>query len=116
MQGGKKPTKAQQDWQDWQREQGCTSCGTSNPAIHHCVGSTAKHNKVSVGQWFTIPLCYECHQGEQGIHLGMGIFPFDDRKHNEKLLFKKSNNDYFAQYSIWPIPLDVYHAIMDYHK
>ena len=117
MQGGKSPTKAQQDWQNWQREQGCSNCGADNPAIHHCVGSTAKHNKVHIGQWWTIPLCYECHQGQEGIHHGMQRFNEHNltRKEAEKRFFSFLENDYWHNTSRI-IPDDVTMAIMDYHK
>jgi hypothetical protein len=63
------PTAKQQRWQDWQRSRGCHACGQW-ASIHHCVGRTAKHQKVHIGQWFTIPLCYDCHQAPGGIHHG----------------------------------------------
>ena len=120
MQSSKKPTKAQQAWHSWQRDQGCANCFAANPSIHHCVGSTAKHNKVHIGQWFTIPLCYDCHQNNQGIHHGMGRFIPElgqSRKEIEKTLFANTVFDayhYFNGASI--IPIDVYNEIMDYHK
>lgn len=98
MQGGKKPTKAQQAWHDWQREQGCCNCGASNPAIHHCAGSTAKHNKVHIGQVWVIPLCYDCHHGPGGIHGDLSRFrrdwPTTSRKEIEKGLFLLSVEEY----------------------
>jgi len=123
MQGGKKPTKEQQNWQDWQRDQGCCNCGASNPAIHHCAGSTAKHNKIHIGQWWTIPLCYECHQGDEGIHGNLKrLYDFDmprefNRKDAEKRKFKDCVFDYFHfDYGELPMPLEVIEAIRDYHK
>ena len=117
MQGGKAPTKDQQNWQNWQREQGCCNCGASNPAIHHCVGSTAKHNKIHIGQWWTIPLCYECHQGPDGIHGSGLMFPYESRKETEKQLFQNMTFDYFHRdYGEPPMPLAVIEAIKDYHK
>ena len=36
-------------------------CNHPAPSIvHHCEGSTFKHNKVLVGHWFCIPLCLNC--------------------------------------------------------
>jgi len=116
MQGGKSPNKAQQDWQDWQREQGCSNCGSDNPAIHHCVGSTAKHNRIHIGQFWVIPLCYDCHQGPEGIHYGMDRFYLDNRKENEKSLFELMCRRYYVDHSYEAMPRDVHDAIMDYHR
>ena len=125
MQGGTKPTRAQQSWQDWLRAQGCCNCEASNTAIHHCVGSTAKHNKVHIGQWWTIPLCYECHQGPEGMHNSLDAFrhawPYQARKEIEKSLFLYSVEKYITQHppSLGHSPLmseEVIDAIMDYHK
>ena len=117
MQGGRRPTKAQQAWQDWQRSQGCCNCGAPNPAIHHAVGSTAKHNKVHIGQWWTLPLCYECHQGDGGIHKSCERLTLQlSRKEIEKDLFFISVNSYGLEFDDYPMPMGVIDAIMDYHK
>jgi len=116
MQGGKKPTKEQQNWQDWQREQGCCNCETPNPSIHHCVGSTAKHNKIHIGQWWTIPLCYECHQGQHGIHNSGLRLPYETRKEAEKWMLKCLVFQYKDLFNDFPMPLAVIEAIKDYHK
>lgn len=43
------------------KESDCIVCGASAPSIvHHCKGSTFKHNKVLIGHWFVIPLCLGC--------------------------------------------------------
>ena len=45
----------------WTKEQDCICCAAPGPSIvHHCEGSTFKHNKVLVGHWFVIPLCVNC--------------------------------------------------------
>lgn len=118
MQGGKRPTKAQQDWQNWQRQQGCANCGAPNPSIHHAVGSTAKHNKVHIGQDFTIPLCdTPCHKVPFGIHGDMSALNTDlGRKDYEKLIFDSLFIDFCAHHEYEPMPFEVYDAIMDYHK
>lgn len=122
MQGGKRPTKAQQDWQDWQRLQGCANCGAAKASVHHCVGSTAKHNKVHIGQWFTIPLCYGCHQGDCGIHGNMAQFhewAGMGRKEIEKGLFLLSVDNYQRHgcpHQEPPMSDEVINAIMDYRR
>lgn len=45
----------------------CSVCGASGPSIVH-------HPRFAAGMgqrspdWLTIALCYECHQGQHGIH------------------------------------------------
>lgn len=42
-------------------ERDCITCGNDGPSIvHHCEGSAFKHNKVLIGHFFVIPLCYNC--------------------------------------------------------
>ena len=108
MQGGKRPNKAQQHWQDWQRDQGCYLCGMS-AEIHHCVGSTAKHNKVEIGQWFTNQLCNDHHTGDLGIHKLGGW-----RKLLEKEIFIQMADGYVEQG--FSLPDDAYRAIVGYHR
>lgn len=108
MQGGKQPTAAQKRWQEWQREQGCHYC-KQHTSIHHCVGSTAKHNKVWIGQWWTLPLCYDHHQDPV-----TGIHAHPNRKVIEKQLFMYYWNEWMNQGN--DFPQEVYEAIMDYHR
>lgn len=83
----KAATKKQQQWQDFQRELGCAACG--KPAcIHHAVGASARHHKVEIGQWWTVPLCPEHHQGQSGIHGDRALFGERRRQDIEKHLFQ----------------------------
>ena len=116
MQGGKSATVKQQAWQNWQRARGCCNCGQT-ASIHHCVGTTAKHDKVHIGQWFTIALCYDCHQGDHGIHHDMADFnDVMSRREIEKHFFKLDVDEYRHQFGESPMPLEVYDAIIGYHK
>ncbi len=57
------PRKSDQIYWQKLRDLGCIICG-SPPAIHHCgtgMGGRKDHK-------FILPLCYEHHQGSQGIH------------------------------------------------
>lgn len=41
----------------------CAACckpNHRNLIVHHCEGSTFRHNKTLVGHWFTIGLCPSC--------------------------------------------------------
>ena len=85
----KRPTAKQKHWHKWLRNQACCNCGHL-ASIHHCAGSSAKHNKVHIGQDWVIPLCYDCHQGDDGIHKSLKAFDTDEsRKEIEKQLFVK---------------------------
>ncbi|MEE8289589.1 MAG: hypothetical protein V3R25_09270 [Nitrosomonadaceae bacterium] len=56
------PTKAERDFQGWVKQQNCCVTGAWGVHVHHCKGSTFKHNKVLIGHWFCLPLCPEAHQ------------------------------------------------------
>ena len=110
MQGGKRPSKKQQDFQNWMRSLGCIAKGCNGQAeIHHCAGSTAKHNKVDIGQWWTIPLCSYHHRGSEGVH-SMGRL----RKNFEKANWSKLALGYDMG-GHGDIPGEVVQAIKDFH-
>jgi hypothetical protein len=120
MQGGKQPSARQDRWHKWLRQQGCY-LGLGEPSIHHCVGSTAKHDKIHIGQDFVIPLSYLAHQGPHGIHMDRSLFAGhglgESRKEIEKAIFSRLVAHYARQHhGELPMPADVYAAIMDYHR
>lgn len=108
MQGGKRPNKDQQDFQNWMRSLGCRVCGDP-PEIHHCAGSTARHNKIEIGQWWAIPLCSYHHRGPDGVHsMGKGRKDFEKFHWSELALGYDMGGH-------GDIPGDVVQAIRDYH-
>ena len=127
MKRGKAPTARQKRWHDAVAQLPCVSCGATPVHVHHCVGSTTKHNKVWIGQDWVIPLCYDCHQGPGGVHGDMSrvrrMIGHDDisRKAFEKLMFDEAViavTDWCGitlDSAILP-PADTHNAIMDYHK
>lgn len=119
MQGGKSPTAAEQRWQNWLREQGCY-LGMGPACIHHCVGSTARHNKIHIGQAWCIPLSYEAHQGPRGIHGNRVVFAGhglgETRKEIEKTIFRRLVAAYRHQHGELPLPADVIAAVEDWHR
>lgn len=116
MQGGRAPNAKQKRWHEWLRERGCCNCGQP-AAIHHAVGSTAKHNKVHIGQDWVLNLCYDCHQGLAGIHNSMEAFRTNEsRKEIEKRLFIKMVAVYEAEFIEPPCGDDVIQAIKSYRK
>lgn len=123
MKRGKAPTARQKRWHDAVAQLPCVSCGATPVHIHHCVGSTTKHNKVHIGQDWVIPLCYDCHQGPGGVHGDMSaintqpdIPPFS-RKEFEKAAFDliRRTSDMGGHFHLTP-ERDVVDAIMGYHK
>jgi hypothetical protein len=45
----------------------CVVCHRPGPsAVHHCI--CGRFSQAKAGDFQTIPLCWECHQGPQGIH------------------------------------------------
>ncbi len=60
----KQPTRAQRIRWEKIRELGCIICGAVYCSVHHAkTGGGGRRNHDLV-----FPLCYEHHQGEQGIH------------------------------------------------
>jgi hypothetical protein len=51
-----KRTAEQKKWHGQVAELGCITSGSTQAQIHHCVGATAKHNKIHIGEWFVLPL------------------------------------------------------------
>lgn len=121
MIGGKQPNAAERHWHNWLRERGCAICGQPT-AIHHAVGSTGRHNKIHIGQWWVVPLCYDHHQGPGGIHGDLSMFDAFDRaalgntrKEIEKSLFARFAEIYEKRTGEL-IPEDVKSAVGDYRR
>lgn len=121
MIGGKQPNAAERHWHNWLREQSCAICGQPT-AIHHAIGSTGRHNKIHIGQWWVVPLCYDYHQGQGGIHNDLSAFGAHDklrlgstRKEIEKSLFSIYASKYEA-ITGRKIPAKVKEAIRDYRR
>lgn len=75
--------------------------------IHHCVGTTGKHNKVHIGHWWILALD---EHGHKWIHASG-----KDRKRLEKLHYHKQMEHYFSFYFQMPVPDCVLESIDDYH-
>lgn len=44
----------------------CVLCGSHPVEVHHCISGRYGQRKAS--DFDTIPLCYPCHRGPEGIH------------------------------------------------
>jgi hypothetical protein len=66
----------------------CYICGRPRQAIHHCLHGTA-NRKHADRLKLVIPICFECHQGANGIHnnrkLDLRVIRCAQRKFEEKL-------------------------------
>jgi len=56
------PNQDEKDFQKWLKENNCCLSGLFHVHVHHCLGATAKHNKVLIGHYFCIPLSPEIHR------------------------------------------------------
>ena len=71
-----KKSKLEKAYHDYLAGENCIACGSSPVTIHH-VRSFAGVN-AGIGtrssHYLAIPLCPECHQGQNGIHHNKRIF------------------------------------------
>ena len=111
------PSAAAKRWMAWVASRGCLNCRA--PAnVHHCVGATARHNRVAIGDWWLLPLCRECHQGDDGIHHSRRRFFGEHvrRKTTEKIMFRQLLRWSRADDACLDMPSQrVIDAIEDYH-
>jgi len=55
------PNADEKRFQGWLKEQNCCVSNEYGVQVHHCLGSTAKQDKVLIGHYFCIPLTPEIH-------------------------------------------------------
>ena len=72
----KNKTKKEKDYHEWLATLPCSACGEWPVTVHHI--RSFNGNNVGVGRradhYLAIPLCYECHQGQDSIHHNKKIF------------------------------------------
>lgn len=108
MKRGKPPNAVEKKWLE-------LVAGTHpGSVVHHPVGSTAKHNKIEIGNWWIIPMRDWDHRA---LHNQAATFGYESRKAFEKARF----SDLFdhpaiqAREDLWP-PEEAIKAIREYHK
>jgi hypothetical protein len=108
------PNAEEQRFQAFCKESDCSVCGNPGPSIvHHCEGSTFKHNKVLVGHWFTIPLCETC---DDVITKGSRR-AFREKFGPQSHIWNGVMVDYQCEKeNFLIIPLEVHQAIMDWGR
>lgn len=126
MQGGKQPTAEQKRFWSAMVELGCCIYPDTPAEIQHCVGSTTKHNKINIGNWFIIPLCPAVHRLAQrnftnGLILAYlreqgACDPDDSLMDAQKKLFVDCVMKLRARGCEDLPPAEVMQAIQDYHR
>lgn len=110
MQGGKAPTARQKRWHNWLASLPCCATGEACEHLHHCAGSSARHNKIWIGQDWVVPLTDAAHMGPEGIHKRA------NRKRYEKEWFAQIIERAKAEQVESIPPEEVINAIMDYRR
>lgn len=100
------PNQEEKDFQGWLKDQPCCVGGMRFTEVHHCKGSTYRHNKVLIGHWFCIPLAEEKHRE---YHSGTKAFKKNYGQQSE--LWIQQIKNYEAETGNSP-PDDVTDAIM----
>jgi len=54
------PNKDEKEFIKWVKTKPCIECGGGPSIADHLYGSTFRHNKILIGMWAIIPLCYDC--------------------------------------------------------
>lgn len=61
------PTAAERKYMGMVASMSCACCGQPGPSnVHHIREGQGMSQRAS--NWLTIPLCYDCHQGVNGVH------------------------------------------------
>lgn len=112
------PNAEEKRFHRWVKErQACAACSNLAPTIlHHCEGSTFRHNKTLVGHWFVIGLCQVCddvvtHGSRKRFRLEFGP---------QSKLWRRLISEYDLhlkrEHEPDVVPVDVYNAIMDWGR
>ena len=108
MRGGSAPNAQQKRWMGEVASLGSIVSG-GEAIVHHCVGTTARHQKVRIGHAWIIPLTPDEHNA---LHHDGETFGFDSRKDFEKHSFlrvcKLTPSDKY-------INDEIKKSIMEYH-
>ncbi|NRA49216.1 MAG: DUF968 domain-containing protein [Phaeodactylibacter sp.] len=92
----------------WLANQRCCVSGDYGVQIHHCKGSSFRHNKVLIGHWFVIPLSPERHAEYHS-----GTKAFREKYGPQSALWSELVEKYESETGLI-CPYDVQIAIMNY--
>jgi len=103
-----KGNKAQQDWDDAVRVQGCAITGSPG-VIHHFLGRATKVKYIgNLGFWALLPLTDELHKERH--HIGKTMW--EDKYQPEKVLWLRM----LQRFQDLPFSDEIYDAILNYSK
>ena len=108
------PNKIEKDFQGWLKYRPCCVSGREGVSVHHMYGSAFKHNKILIGHLACIPLHYDFHQGEYGIHT-IGRNAWVEAHDWQAVFFKREADQYYRETRIF-LPGEEYWAIHDWGK
>jgi hypothetical protein len=109
------PNADEKKYQAWCKEQPCCVTGARGCIeVHHMYSSTFKHNKVLIGHWACIPLCYDYHRGENGYHT-VGQKVWRQVCGNQYAYWLVMHDKYVGEGNN-PAPSEVIKAIMDWGR
>ena len=94
----------------WLKERRCCLTGEWGVEVHHCVGSSVKHNKVHIGHAFCIPLSVDKHRE---YHNGTKVFR---EKYGPQALLWLDEFIAFKEETNIDLGYDVEAAILDLNK
>lgn len=114
---GNEPSAEQKAWMSQLAEYGCVVTRADNPQIHHCLGATAKHNKVAIGHWYLLPLAHQLHDisSNRPDNITLHKREFEWRHGTEKELFSRLIKTFRDNGNPIP-PEEVIEAIKGYHR
>ena len=104
------PNKAEKDFQAWLKHQPCCITGLQPVEVHHCVGSTGKHNKQHIGHWFCLPMAEHIHKEYHA-----GTKPFKEKYGLQNQRWIKIISKYACETGVCA-PDEIFYAITDCRK
>ena len=121
------PNSKEKDWRESVRSTGSILSGYFPVQIHHVIGRTGKHNKLSIGHHFILPLTatehHLCDTGRSGNHeikeawfAYNGNHNFDHIMMLERMEMQKFLFEALCKKIPFPFGQEYYDAIMDYHR
>ena len=99
------PNKRQLEWREWVRDQGCCLGYPGSVEIHHVIGRSGKHLKVSIGHEFILPVTNAAHR--EVARMGVEV---------QKGLFVQLVADYYSKFHELPFAPEKLLAIWSYHR
>lgn len=100
------PNADEKAFQAWLKQRPCIIGSAGITEVHHCKGSTFKHNKVHIGHWFCLPLSQEQHRA---YHAATKAWQTENG--GQAFNWMKVYAEYSAEIGEYKCPNDVYESI-----